>query len=162
MWEIFIFDELFLRNTNTRQTLDVLWKRYGSHQNGWVFYGDATGKARKTSASFSDFAQIRNDKRFLGRQVRYPAKNPLVVDRFAACNALFRNASGDIICYIHPKCNNLARDLEDRVYKEGTREPDDYADIGHMTDALGYIIYRRFPIRLEQEDTSPKVFTNVG
>lgn len=143
-----VFDELFLRDTNTIKTLDVLHQRYGSHRAGWEFYGDASGRARKTSASTSDYLQIRNDNRFKGRKVYYLRSNPPVADRFAATNALLKNAADERRCHIHPRCKHLIDDLKARRYREGTREPDDYGDIGHMTDALGYIIYRRFPIRL--------------
>jgi hypothetical protein len=156
--QLYIFDEMFLRNTNTQKTLDELHRRYGKHEAGWSFYGDATGRARKTSASVSDFVQIRNDRRFHSARVFYPKSNPLVVDRFAACNALFKNALGVRRCTINPRCKRLQQDIDERVYKEGTREADDYGDVGHMTDALGYIIHRKFPIRILQGEKIPKVF----
>jgi hypothetical protein len=152
------FDELFLRNTNTQATLDALHKRYSKHEAGFEFFGDATGQARKTSAAESDYLQIRSDDRFLGRRVFYPRKNPRVVNRFAACNALFRNAKGERRCFVHPRCVNLIRDLEDRQYKEGTREADDFGDIGHMTDAMGYPVHRCFPIRYKRSEGAPGVF----
>jgi hypothetical protein len=64
-------------------------------------------------------------------------------------NALFRNAKGDCRLFINPSCKHLIEDISTRAYKEGTREPDDYGDIGHMTDALGYPVQRCFPIKLE-------------
>lgn len=143
-----VFDELFIRNTNTQRTLDHLYERYGKHKGGWEFYGDATGKARKTSAATSDYAQIRNDERFENKRVYYPRSNPPIVDRFAACNAVFSDAAKRRRFHVHPRCINLIRDISDRAYKEGLREPDDYGDLGHITDALGYWIYRRFPVRI--------------
>jgi len=144
-----VFAEVFLRNTNTQKTLDVLYSRFEGHQAGWEFYGDATGKGRKTSASSSDYIQIRNDKRFSPKRVFYPRSNPPIANRFASTNALLKNAKGVHRLFIHPRCTKLIWDLESRRYKDGSREPDDYGDIGHMTDALGYCIYRLFPIRLE-------------
>lgn len=144
-----VFAELFIRNTNTRQSLDTLYKRFHSHTSGWEFYGDATGQSRKTSASETDYIQIRNDKRFSPKRVYYPSKNPGIANRFAATNALLRNAKGERRLLIHPRCEKLIWDLESRVYKPGVREPDDYGDIGHITDALGYWVYLRFPVKLE-------------
>ena len=155
---VYIFDELFIRNTNTEKTLDELYRRYGKHEAGWEFFGDAAGRARKTSASTSDYLLIRNDERFKGRKIYYLRSNPPIADRFAATNAMFRNAKGEHRCYIHPRCKNLIDDLESRQYKEGSREPDDYGDVGHMSDALGYVIHRRFPIRATQL-TAPSVVT---
>jgi hypothetical protein len=156
-----VFDELFLRNTNTQRTLDELYRRYGRHESGFEFYGDATGRARKTSASITDYVQIRNDRRFHGARVFYPRSNPPVVDRFASCNAMFCNATGDRRCVIHPRCKNLISDLNARSYKEGLREPEDYGDIGHITDALGYWIHRRFPVRLDPNAKAPHVHTEI-
>lgn len=144
-----IFDEIFLRNTSTQKTLDILYTRYQSHEAGWEFFGDAAARQRKTSAAQSDYLQIRNDKRFRNGQVYYTKSNPQVTDRFAAVNSLFANAQGVRRLFINPRCKHLIEDLSVRAYKEGTREPDDFGDVGHMSDALGYPVFRCFPIKLD-------------
>ena len=143
-----VFDEIWLKNTTTRKTLDYLFGKYKEHLGGFEFYGDATGSARSTNASLSDYQIICLHEGFqkLGRTVHYPKVNPPRADRFAACNAMFRSASGDSKCFIDPTCDNLIADLDGRFFKPGTREPADVDDIGHISDALGYIIYRLFPI----------------
>jgi hypothetical protein len=155
--ELRIFDEIIIRDTNTRKTLDELFKRYGQHASGWDFFGDATGAARRTSASESDYIQIRNDKRFAGARVWYPRANPRLADRFAACNALFCNALHERHLFVNPRCKMLIKDLGSRAYKKGTSEPDDYGDVGHVTDALGYIVHRCWPIALDGDDSMPGV-----
>lgn len=146
-----VIGEIWLRNTNTREALDSLSKRFPEHRGGWMFFGDATGAARKTSAATSDYLQIRNDRRFEGARVYYPRQNPKVADRFAACNALFLNAAGERRLVVHSRCRNLIRDLTTRAYVEGTSEPDDYGDVGHVTDALGYVVHKMFPLRQVSE-----------
>ena len=145
-----IFDELFMRNANTDSALRSLWEKYKDHQGGFEFYGDATGRSRRTSASESDYQQILNHRGFktAGRSVHYPKGNPARIDRFAATNAMICNADGERRLFIDRRCEHLIDDLDARQYKPGLREPDDVGDIGHMTDALGYIIYRLFPIRV--------------
>lgn len=155
--ELHIIDELFLRSTNTERSLTALYNRYEQHSSGWDFYGDASGSARKTSASSSDYIQIRNDTRFQSARVFYPKKNPPIKDRFAACNARFCNATGERRCFIHPRCKQLIRDLQTRTYKEGTSDPDDYGDVGHITDALGYVIHRIWPLSLMATEEVSKV-----
>ena len=140
------FDEIFLRDTNTPATLDHLYAKYGSHKAGWSFFGDASGRARKTSASLSDYAHIFNDVRFSPKEVNYALSNPLIVDRFAATNRLLKNAAGEVNWLINPKCEHLINDLSVRSYKSGTMEPDDGKDIGHITDAAGYPIYALWPV----------------
>lgn len=144
------FDELFLRDANTPAALDVLYSRYASHQGGWEFFGDASSSARRTSAARSDLVQIATDERFetMGRSMSYCRTNPPIADRFSACNALFCNAQGQRRMFVDPDCRHLVADLEARYYRPGTRRPADFGDLGHMTDAMGYVVWRLFPIRL--------------
>ncbi|HQU42387.1 MAG TPA: AIR synthase related protein [Pirellulales bacterium] len=154
------FDEIWLRNANTQATLNLLWSKYQSHEGGFQFFGDAAGQARKTSASTTDYLLIANDQRFAarGRTVHYTSANPPIADRFAACNAMFANAAGQRRMFVAPNCRNLIRDLEMRGYKPGTREPADSGDVGHITDAMGYAVYRLFPLRLDAGGLGPRVF----
>lgn len=155
--ELHIFDELFIRNTNTEEALKELAKRYGDHQAGVTFFGDATGKARKTAASTSDYIQIRNFKGIKDARVMFPEANPPRHDRFASCNAMFKNAAGERRCFIHPRCKNLIRDLVSRAYTAGTSEPDDHDDISHSSDALGYKIHWLFPLKLVADAKPPSM-----
>jgi len=153
-----IFDEIKLRNTNTPATLAYLYNKYREHIKGWRFYGDAAGKNRSTTAAFSDYQLIQNDTNFKPKRILYPAANPQRKDRFATTNSLLKNAKGEIRVFISPKCTHLIDDLSCRAYKEGTCEPDDSADIGHIADAFDYIIYAEFPIGWNRIITSaPKV-----
>jgi hypothetical protein len=158
--ELHVLDELWLRNTNTQETLTYLHARYGTHKSGFDFIGDATSQARNTRASASDYIQIKNDKRFSNARVFYPRRNPSRSNRFAACNALFCNAEGLRRCIIHPRCANLRRDLLTRAYKQGTTEVDDYGDVGHITDALGYIVHRLFPLTVQIPEVMSEVYVN--
>lgn len=156
-----IYDELFIRNTNTPNTLNELFRRYGHHKAGFQFYGDASSRARKTSASMSDFLLIKQDTRFAGARIFYPQANPRIMDRFAACNGMLCNAKGERRVLIHPRCKHLRDDLQNRAYCEGKNEPDDYNDIGHISDAFGYIIHRLFPIRVYLTENKPQIHTHI-
>ena len=103
--------------------------------------GDATGRARKTSATKSDYILIKQDKRFSGN-VRYPRANPSAKDRLASCNALFHHDH----LHIDPRCTNLILDLEFRSLDD-TGHPDNAGDQGHITDALGYVVHMLYPVR---------------
>lgn len=162
--QLHVFDELFLPNTNTRRTLDTLWRRYATHKAGWVFIGDATSKARKTvatTATPSDYLAIKNDTRFAdtkegkkGCKVQYPKSNPPVKDRLASCNAMLCTYSGYRRVKIAPGCTNLIEDLESRDLDErgAPKDADKYG--GHISDAFGYVIHKLFPIRVEIEDSN--------
>lgn len=141
-------DEIYLSNANTPLALDVLYSRYQHHHGGFQFYGDATGRHRKSSASYSDYQLIMGDERFakMGREVDYPMSNPSRIDRFAVCNAVMRNAAGEIRMFIDPRCARLIDDLEARSYYPGTRDVNDPIGVGHISDAMGYAVCRLFGI----------------
>jgi len=146
-----VFDEIWLRDTNTPETLNVLLSRYGNHKGGFQMYVDASARARKTSAYMSDYAHIANDARLrvLGRTMHYTTSNPSIADRFASTNARICNGAGQRNLFIDPNVKHLIHDLEVRTYKLGTREADDSnKDSGHPSDALGYILHRRWPLNL--------------
>lgn len=145
------FDELYIKNTNTQASLNELHRKYENHQGGWTFTGDASGRARKTSAVDSDYTIIRNDDRFSKKRVLYDKSNPAIRDRFASCNSLFCNAQGQRRYFLNSQCSHTIEDLETRAYKEGTMVPDDGPDQGHMTDALGYVIHKHLPLKVFSE-----------
>jgi hypothetical protein len=157
--ELHVLDELFIRNTNTAASLQWLAKKYGQHPCEVRFYGDATGRARKTAASESDYVQIRNTELFGKDKTRvfFPVSNPQKQDRFAATNAMLCSASGKRRMRIHPRCQNLQRDLESRAYKPGTSDPDDHDDVGHITDAVGYLVFQLYPLRVALSVAEPTV-----
>lgn len=146
--ELHQFDEIWLRNTNTPAALEYLVKRYRSHESGWWIYGDASGKARKTSASASDYKHIMSVDELVGKRLNVPKANPAIKDRMSSCNALFKSADDHVRYFVSPTCVKTIEDLQARAYKEGTSILNDGAMVGHITDALGYVIHSRYPQRL--------------
>jgi hypothetical protein len=160
-----VVGELFIHNTNTRRTLDTLWEKWGHHTGGFVFTGDATSKARKTSADMSDYLQILSDERFsqhTPKKVLYTDSNPSVHSRVALTNALLCNAKGVNRLTISPSCVNLVRDLQGRGYKSGTKEFDDKWDTGHITDALGYVACKLYPLDFEVREGTVAVVPSMS
>jgi hypothetical protein len=148
---LYTFDEIWLRNTNTRDTLDKLYQRYSKHRAGWYFYGDATAQARKTAgtaASQSDYLIIAHDKRFQGARIRYPRSNPRIKDRLASCNHLLKSMSGKRRWFISPSCTHLIDDLSHRAVDDLGQPVDATKDAGHISDAAGYVVHGLFPIHL--------------
>lgn len=151
-----VIDELSISDTNTRYTLDELSRRYGAHKAGFEFYGDSAGKQRHTSASESDYIQIKNDKRFadsFGRvHVFYSNRNPAVFDRIASVNTRLENAAGEVRMQINPRCKELIKDFENIVFRSSTCEIDKSdSQRTHMSDALGYYIHYRYPLEIERK-----------
>lgn len=162
--KFYVFDEVFLKDTNTPRTMDYLWQKYRDHQRGWRFYGDASSRSRKTNAVKTDYLIIKEDARFGQKKVYFFKKNPHLRDRFASVNAAFSNAAGDIRCYIHPDCKHLINDFNSVSYVEGTSELEDYhgTEIGHMSDGFGYMVQRLMPIKLTYNVVPEVILTAAG
>ncbi len=154
-----VFDEIWIRNTNTPATLNVLLSRYADHKGTFQMYGDASARGRHTSAYMTDYNHIAGDVQLkkLGRSMHYIRSNPPVADRFATTNARICSGDGVRHVFIDKKCEHLILDLESRGYKPGTREADDKGDIGHPTDALGYVLHQKFPLRLKLATNTPTI-----
>jgi len=121
-------------------------------------YGDASGQQRRTAASDTDWALIREyfATRHRGEiQIicRYASANPRVRDRINCVNSRLRNAHGDPQLFISPGCKELIRDLEEVCFTlDSTGAPTNDLNKSdrhrtHMSDALGYYLSQAFPLR---------------
>ena len=70
-----------------------------------------------------------------------------LVDRYNTVNSMLCNANGVRRLLISPKCRHLIKALDGLVYKEGTNFSDPTSNLDHITDALGYLIMGRFPMK---------------
>lgn len=158
--KIEVFDEVFLTNTNTEAALNHLYSRYSNHTSGWRFYCDASSTARKTSSGKTDYIIIKNDDRFIEKYVFFPENNPKQKDRYQTVNAALKNAADKRRTKIHSDCKHLINDFRLVAYKKGTLEIENYSgtDIGHMSDAFGYMIMRVLPMRIKST-ASPAIYT---
>jgi len=131
-------DELFLHYSNTEEVCRVIKDRYPGVSG--FFRPDATGSRKTSNSSRSDHEIIRS----YGFLVQTGASNPKRVDRWAAVNRAFEKG---LVKINTKKCTHTVKDLETLVYKEGTCEPDVRDPMaGHMADAVGYAVYKEFPI----------------
>ena len=117
-------------------------------------YGDATGDSRRSSASRTDWQMVRE---FLGRHTdrfrasfEVPSSNPPVKDRTNCVNSMLRNQAGENRLFLHPRCRQLIRDL-DQVHWNVDANGNPLTEIDksdpmrtHTSDALGYMIAKKF------------------
>lgn len=160
------FDELWLRNTNTPAALTEAWNRYGQHAEGGIlFIGDPAARQRKTSASLSDYQHIATDQRFRdkGAVVRFAKAHPAQSDRFAAVNGMLCSTLGDRRMFFDPGCRHAITDMAHQGYKEGTREPQEGGDVGHMCLVAGTLIETdRGEVPIELVCEGDRVLTRAG
>jgi hypothetical protein len=158
--ELHIFDELIIEDTNTWEQAEEaarrLLVRWGEDMAGGsmpyasrqtllreiTVHPDASGASRRTSATDSDHAILRQT----GFNVVSSRANPHIKDRVASVNDRLRARR----LFVDPRCKETIQVLEQRGYtKDGRPEKDDSnpkADLSHCADALEYIVHHHWPI----------------
>ncbi|MGI0035717.1 MAG: terminase large subunit domain-containing protein [Nitrososphaera sp.] len=117
-------------------------------------FGDATGRSRSAHSQESSYRVIENalSRGGFRYQSRVPVANPPVADRINAMNEVCRDVDGVARLMIDPSCTELLSDLEMVVYdrnnsiKKATAQRDPYRMRTHLSDALGYWVYREAPV----------------
>lgn len=127
----FIYDEIYIKNSNTFELAKTIKEKWGYCD----VFPDATGKARKTSATKTDHEILRE----AGLSLMYNP-NPHVKDRQNCVNGLL----GHNRIKIHPRCKMLIKDLEQLQHEN----KDDM--LSHISDALGYLCWGLAPLRRPQ------------
>lgn len=141
-------------NSNTPLVCNRLLTTWSNHKGNVYAYGDATGGARGTAkVAGSDWAIITDMFRqvFGSRfKLRVPSSNPSERERVNAVNARLLSTKGVIRMLVDREAApHTMEDLEGVVLKsDGSGEIDkkDNPALTHLTDALGYYIYKEFPI----------------
>jgi len=82
-----------------------------------------------------------------------PSTNPPVKDRVNCVNAMLLNHAGARRLFIDSRCKELAKDLEQVVWKTDP-SGNTLSELNnrdrmrtHLSDALGYYVHRQFPMR---------------
>lgn len=132
--------EIVKRNTNTWEMIAEFKEHIGKHHK-IIVYGDASGSARDTRSSYSDFAIIAEALSDYKFEFRVPAANPPVRDRINAMNS--KLSSGAVL--VSPSCVTLIRDMEQIVWKGSEMDKSDH-DLTHAIDGFSYMVAYEFPI----------------
>lgn len=155
-----VLDELVLDDATTQRACERFWDRiYAWRRNTLLtvdIHGDASGYQRRTSATATDWALIR--QYFAGHHgqvtahVRAATANPSVRDRVNIVNSRLLNATGEHRLFIDPKCRHLILDFERICWQQDdlgqpTTELDKSDRMRtHTSDALGYFLTQAFPL----------------
>lgn len=138
------FDEIWLNNSNTFEMRDEILKRYGNPRMITI-YPDSTGDSSRSNATKSDI-QILKDAGFA---VRARTHNPEQRDRINTINS-FMKKRYKVRYKINPKtCPKTINDLNKRQSMADGRldkQQEKEQKIGHISDALGYLVYYNFPL----------------
>lgn len=143
---IVVLDEISLRRATTVEACEEFCRRYGSHAAGVIVYGDATGQRMQTSGS-TDYQMVRefmSRRSVQGFRMEVARSNPAVSERVNLVNAKLKNAEGEVVLVVDPRCKELIKDFEQVAYKPGSGVMDKERDAKrtHLSDALGYLIWQ--------------------
>ena len=113
-------------------------------------YPDASGNARKTSAStgVTDFSLLRN----AGFKVLARSKQPPIIDSVNCVNHLLKDANGHSRLFFNKDCTRTIASMEQTSWKEGSTTGMDNASIDksggveHFSDGVRYICEYLYPI----------------
>ena len=139
--------EIYLTNSNTFEMSDEICRVLGIRDGrGVTIIPDATGQARTSNSTESDLAILRR----AGFDVWSGASNPRQRDRLAAVNSMMKSADGKVHYLVNPRaCPRTIKDFnrvellpDGRIDKRKEGQ-----GIGHISDALGYLINYFFPVR---------------
>lgn len=140
------FDEITMNRANTEDMANEITNRYTNWRQRQIkIYPDATGGAGKTASRGNYRSDHAILKQIFGHESVHGAKsNPRQRDRITAVNAKFHHC--DMV--LNPKMKKTISSLEKTKYKDGSKfEIDKKADCEHWSDALGYPVFRLFPIK---------------
>lgn len=146
-------------NSNTPMVCEAVIEQWGEHRGSVMCYGDATGGSRGTAQVHgSDWDLIKNSlKPVFGNRLKFRVdrKNPRERVRVNAMNSRMRGVDGTIKMLVDPRTAPMTiKDLEGvRLLQGGGGEIDKRVDpkITHLTDALGYYIAKRHPVRVNRQ-----------
>jgi len=159
-----VLDEIVLADSNTVAACQEFFHR----TTPWLarsylpiqvdVYGDATGDARRSSASRTDWQLVRDFFARNGNRYRpvfhVGSSNPAVRDRVNCVNAKLLNQAGEKRLKIDLRCRQLIQDFE-RVHwrtdsNDNALNEIDKSDPArtHASDALGYMLTAQFPMRM--------------
>ena len=144
------FDEIWLNNSNTFEMRDEIKRRYITDKkrepSDIIIYPDSTGKHESSNAKQTDL-QILTDAGFI---VDAHSSNPLQRDRINNVNSFIKDRGDNTRYKVNPKtCPKTVNDLNKRESLPDGRldkKQEEQTQIGHISDALGYLISYKFPI----------------
>lgn len=148
-------------NATVEKMVRIFRDTYPTHELPVRVYGDASGNNRTAQTAQSDYDLMRLAFKGYGAQLEFyiPSKNPGVKVRLAAVNRALRGDQGvPWLTADEDDCPDLIQDwLECAMNKDGTdllkvwKPTDPYHERTHISDAVGYWIWREWAVATEAQ-----------
>lgn len=147
---LYLLDEIILTSAISKQSALEFVERYKDHRNKKVYvYGDPAGRAGEKHGHMSDYLEIEKVLRSHGwrfeRRVQKSA--PAIKDRQNSVRAKILTAAGDVTLHVNQKTAPWCHEgLATVQLQDGsTFQEDQRNQYQHITTAIGYMIYERWP-----------------
>jgi len=161
-----VIGEVYLpRGSNTVRVTNKITAMFSEHRSRICCFGDATGGARGSAKiEGSDWHLIRTRLRAAFPKqyviVDTPKQNPRERDRINALNSRLKTMDGEIRLMVDPSlAPRVVKDFEGVcLLKGGSGEIDKQSDesLTHLTDAIGYYVHRKFPVKGQYKRSGTK------
>lgn len=143
-----VIDEVFMRDATSEAKCEEIISRYPNAEHN--LYPDAASQSNNARAvGQSDFDIMERVYRThkMRYQIHVNRANPLRKDRLNSVNGMLLNGKGQRRLYIDSRCRNLIKDLR-QVTRDGMLSgKHKEKDLGHIQDALGYVVHWRYPVQ---------------
>ena len=114
-----VCDEIDIKiNAKTQHAAEMFAEKYRNSDNKLVYLtGDASGNVETTHDHSTDYMIIENVLIRNGFRVKWevPSFNPNINNRTNLACSLLKSMTGEIRCFIHPRCEMLINDLYKNV-----------------------------------------------
>lgn len=144
--KLIVFDELYFMNCSTERKCELLVERFGVDFEYRIYQDAAGANNNARTPGVSDLNLVRNAMRGVKHQVYSPSANPGRRDRLNAVNGRLSNSRGQRFTYVTRNCKHLQTDLRKVTREEFLSGRFKDSTLGHISDALGYLVHQRYPI----------------
>lgn len=141
---VWIVDEIIRDRSSVVDVTEELERRYWRYKKQITVFPDPSGNNRQHARGETSFDIFRQAG---FKKIIYKKKAPLVADRINSVNRMFADASGRARLFIDKSCKKTISSFEQTIFREGTPEVDKRGGVEHATDAVGYPIEFKFPIK---------------
>lgn len=135
--EIFVVDEIFGEKDSTSLIARL---RRSYPQRRMILICDASGNRGTGITDVALFSNAGFDVSNIDRS------NPMIRDRVNSVNVKLCNGAGQRTLLVNiDQCPNVVQTFEQQGWKDDM--PDKTSGLDHMGDGIGYVIYKKFPIK---------------
>lgn len=152
---LLVLDEFVYGPATIDEIVTDFRNRYPAHRAELYVYGDSTRGSSTPQTAKSNWYVVQSALRgYTSKPLfKVPLQNPNIGDRLLAVNRKLKGVDGEPSLRISRRCRELIQDLREVVMSDDQKrikksyDPESpYSRRTHASDAIGYLIYREWPV----------------